>query len=264
MTTLSIKAGAAGASTGVRSYIYVLEGDKFKLIWQADDIFIRKIENGIIAQSFSAGEGFEGKMYSIDYADGHFKNGAEVKLPQGVNIYDFQYVYAPDGRRALFAWSDNGVLNFYNDKGIRTWVSKEDFGGFADAYKKESGNLMIEKGSWTLKDRLVANNAEVLAPKRKSMFNFRQEPRLFLRRTQELLVERDLGGRDELSRRDWRKHPRLYSDRRQASRSGQTVHAEQCQGLAERSEPHRESISTSFRPRADNLETALSAHDFKK
>ena len=162
----------AGASTRVRSYIYVLEGDKFKLIWQADDILIRKIESGIIAQSFSAGEGFEGKMYAIDYADGHFKNGAEVKLPQGVNIYDFQYVYAPDGRRALFAWGDNGVLNFYNDKGIRTWVSKEDFGGFADAYKKESGNLMIEKGSWTLKDRLVAYNAEVLAPKRKAMLNF--------------------------------------------------------------------------------------------
>jgi len=162
----------AGASTRVRSYIYVLEGDKFKLIWQADDILIRKIESGIIAQSFSAGEGFEGKMYAIDYADGRFKNGAEVKLPQGVNIYDFQYVYAPDGRRALFAWGDNGVLNFYNDKGIRTWVSKEDFGGFADAYKKESGNLMIEKGSWTLKDRLVAFNAEVLAPKRKAMLNF--------------------------------------------------------------------------------------------
>jgi hypothetical protein len=156
----------------VRSYIYVLEGDKFKLIWQADDILIRKIESGIIAQSFSAGEGFEGKMYAIDYADGRFKNGSEIKLPQGVNIYDFQYVYAPDGRRALFAWGDNGVLNFYNDKGIRTWVSKEDFGGFADAYKKESGNLMIEKGSWTLKDRLVAYNAEVLAPKRKAMLNF--------------------------------------------------------------------------------------------
>lgn len=160
------------ASTGVRSYIYVLEGDKFKLIWQADDIFIRKIENGILAQSFSAGEGFEGKMYAIDYVDGRFKNGAEVKLPQGVNIYDFQYVYAPDGRRALFAWGDNGVLNFYNDKGIKTWASKEDFGGFADAYKKESSNLMIEKGSWTLKDRLVANNSEVLAPKRKAMLNF--------------------------------------------------------------------------------------------
>ncbi len=167
-----IRVNPAGSKTKVRSYIYELVDGTFKLLWQADGIFIRKIENGIIAQSFSAGEGFEGKMYAIDYADGRFKNGAEFKLPQGVNIYDFQYVYAPDGRRALFAWDDNGFLNFYNDKGIRTWASKENFGGFADAYKKESGNVMIEKGNWTLKDRLVANNSEVLAPKRKAMFNF--------------------------------------------------------------------------------------------
>jgi hypothetical protein len=167
-----IRVNPTGSKTKVRSYIYELVDGAFKLLWQADDIFIRKIEHGIIAQSFSAGEGFEGKMYEIDYADGRFKNGAEVKLPQGINIYDFQYVYAPDGRRALFAWDDNGFLNFYNDKGIRTWASKENFGGFADAYKKESGNVMIEKGNWTLKDRLVANDAEVLAPKRKAMFNF--------------------------------------------------------------------------------------------
>lgn len=166
------RSGVAGSNTKVRSYIYTLEGNTFRLLWQADDVFIRKIENGIISQSFSAGEGFEGKMHSIEYVDGRLKKAAEIKLPQGVNIYDFQYVYAPDGRRALFAWDDNGFLNFYNDKGIRTWVSKDNFGGFADAYKKESGSIMIEKGNWTLKDRLVANNSEVLAPKRKSMINF--------------------------------------------------------------------------------------------
>ncbi|HMK61364.1 MAG TPA: VCBS repeat-containing protein [Dissulfurispiraceae bacterium] len=161
-----------GSRTRVRSYIYALEAGAFKLIWQADDIFLRKVENVIAAQSFSEGEGFEGKMYALDYDNGTFKKGAYIKLPQGINIYDFQYVYAPDGRRALFAWDENGFLNFYNDKGVRTWVSNEDFGGFADAYKKESGNLMIEKGNWTLKDRLVSYNAEVIAPKRKSMINF--------------------------------------------------------------------------------------------
>jgi len=122
---------------------------------------------------------------------------------------------------------------FYNDKGIRTWVSKEDFGGFADAYKKESGNLMIEKGSWTLKDRLVAYNAEVLAPKRQSMLNF----------------ARSIGYSSAELRSFWWNGSRLkrrafsrkleetsltYSDRRQASRSGQALPAEQCHGLAKR------------------------------
>ncbi len=156
----------------VYSYIYELQGDTFKMVWKAEDIFIRKVENGIISQGFSKSEGFEGQMYHLRYTDGRFAKGDEFRMPKGISIFDFQYVYAPDGRRAFFAWDDNGFLSLYNDKGVRIWTSKEDFGGFADSYKKESQIIMIEKGSWSMKDRLVANNAEVLAPKRKSMLSF--------------------------------------------------------------------------------------------
>jgi hypothetical protein len=156
----------------VNSYIYELQGNAFKMVWKAEDMFIRKVENSIISQGFSKGEGFDGKMYTIDYSNGRFVKGDEFRMPKGIVIFDFQYVYAPDGRRAFFAWDETGYLNFYNDKGIRTWASREDFGGFADSYQKESQIIMIDKGSWSIKDRLVANNAEVLAPKRKSMISF--------------------------------------------------------------------------------------------
>ncbi len=156
----------------VNSYIYELQGNAFKMVWKAEDMFIRKVENSIISQGFSKGEGFDGKMYTINYANGRFVKGDEFRMPKGIVIFDFQYVYSPDGRRAFFAWDETGYLNLYNDKGIRTWASREDFGGFADSYKKESQIIMIDKGSWSIKDRLVANNAEVLAPKRKSMISF--------------------------------------------------------------------------------------------
>ncbi len=156
----------------VNSYIYELQGNAFKMVWKAEDMFIRKVENSIISQGFSKGEGFDGKMYTINYSNGRFVKGDEFRMPKGIFIFDFQYVYAPDGRRAFFAWDETGYLNFYNDKGIRTWASREDFGGFADSYQKESQIIMIDKGSWSIKDRLVANNAEVLAPKRKSMISF--------------------------------------------------------------------------------------------
>jgi hypothetical protein len=156
----------------IHSYIYELQGDTFKMVWKAENILIRKAENGIICQGFSKSDGFEGKMYQLVYSDGLFAKGDEFRMPQGIAIFDFQYVYAPDGRRAFFAWDDIGYLSLYNDKGVRIWKSKEDFGGFADTYKKESQIIMIEKGSWSIKDRLVANNAEVLAPKRKSMLSF--------------------------------------------------------------------------------------------
>jgi len=156
----------------VNSYIYELQENTFKMVWKAEDMFIRKVENGIISQGFSKGEGFDGKMYTMDYSNGRFVKGDEFRMPKGIVIFDFQYVYAPDGRRAFFAWDERGYLNLYNDKGVRTWASREDFGGFSDSYKKESDIIMVEKGSWSIKDRLVANNAEVLAPKRKSMLTF--------------------------------------------------------------------------------------------
>jgi len=156
----------------VFSYIFELQADSFKKVWQAEDVFIRRVENGIISQGFSRTDGFDGKMYQIVYSNGRFEKGEEFKMPKGIAIFDFQYVYAPDGRRAFFAWDDNGYLSLYNDKGVRVWASKEDFGGFADSYKKESQIIMIEKGNWYIKDRLAANNAEVLAPKRKSMLSF--------------------------------------------------------------------------------------------
>ncbi|HTZ17762.1 MAG TPA: hypothetical protein VMB78_04910 [Dissulfurispiraceae bacterium] len=154
------------------SYIFELQGDTFKLVWKAENTFIRKVENSIVSQGFSRADGFDGKMYQIAYSDGRFVKGEEFRMPKGIAIFDFQYVYAPDGKRAFFAWEDNGFLSLYNDKGVRIWASKEDFGGFADSYKKESQIIMIEKGNWYIKDRLAANNAEVLAPKRKSMFSF--------------------------------------------------------------------------------------------
>jgi hypothetical protein len=156
----------------VNSCIYELQGNTLTMVWKAEDMFIRKVENGIISQGFSKGEGFDGKMYAMDYSNGRFVKGDEFRMPKGIVIFDFQYVYAPDGRRAFFAWDETGYLSLYNDKGVRTWASREDFGGFSDTYKKESEIIMVEKGSWSIKDRLVANNAEVLAPKRKSMLTF--------------------------------------------------------------------------------------------
>jgi hypothetical protein len=156
----------------VRSFIFSLDGDKFKPLWRGENIFIRALEKGPAIQEFSSDAGFDGKIYSLDYNNGRFTKGQSISIPKGLNIFDFQFVYAPDGRRGMFAWDETGFINFYNDKGIRTWTSKEDFGGFSDSFKKESQNVMIDKGNWTLKDKFVSANSEVLAPKRKPMFGF--------------------------------------------------------------------------------------------
>jgi hypothetical protein len=156
----------------VRSFIFARDNDKFKPIWRGENIFIRALDKKVVSQEFSVFEGFDGKLYPLEYSNGRFVKGTPISITKGLNIYDFQFVYAPDGRRGYFAWDEVGFVNFYNDKGVKTWVSKDEFGGFADTFKKESKNVMLDKGTWSMKDKFVLANAEVLAPKRKAMFGF--------------------------------------------------------------------------------------------
>jgi len=154
----------------VRSFIYTMEKDSFKPIWRGENLFIRVLDKKIVTQKFSSEEGFDGQLFPLEYNNGRFTTGQPMQIAKGLNIYDLQFVYAPDGRRGYFAWDEAGFVNFYNDKGVRTWVSKEEFGGFADSFKKESKSIMLDKGNWSMKDKFALANAEVLAPKRKGMF----------------------------------------------------------------------------------------------
>jgi hypothetical protein len=135
-------------------------------------MFIRALEKTVVSQEFSNAEGFEGQLYPLEFDNGRLTKGKPISIKKGLNIYDFQYVYAPDGRRGYFAWDESGFVNFFNDKGVRTWVSKDEFGGFSDSFKRESRNVVLNTGSWTMKDKFVTANSEVLAVKRNPMFGF--------------------------------------------------------------------------------------------
>jgi hypothetical protein len=156
----------------VRSFIFSLQDDKFKPIWKGENMFIRTLDRNLVSQDFSNAEGFDGKLYPLEFNNGRLSKGTPISITKGLNIYDFQYVYAPDGRKGYFAWDENGFVNFFNDKGVRTWVSREEFGGVADSFKKESRNVVLNTGSWSMKDKFVTANHEVLAIKRNPMFGF--------------------------------------------------------------------------------------------
>lgn len=153
----------------ITSYIYELKDHSFNMLWKAEDIFIRNLDSRIIGQGYSKRDGFEESVFSIVYADNSYKKAENLKLPQDVNIYDFQYIYSPDGRQAILAWNEDSHLNLYNEKGIRVWVSNDDFGGFSSTFKKDSATIMIERGKWSIKDRLISKNFEIFAPKRKPL-----------------------------------------------------------------------------------------------
>lgn len=161
----------------IASYIYELDSSAlekrsesgFVQLYKTKDAFIRRLENSIIGQKYNKSEGYEGNVFYIAYSEGVYKHGDKLKLPEGINIYDFQFVRSVDGRQAIISWDDDGYINLYNEKGLRTWISKENMGGFLAEFKKESLSIMVDKGKWSIKDRLILKNNEVFAPKRKPL-----------------------------------------------------------------------------------------------
>lgn len=150
----------------VTSYIYKFKDAGFVQLWKSKDIFIRKFEDGIIAQQYDKRNGYDGDVFNLLYSNGAWKNGEKLKLPSGTNIYDFEYIRSTTGERGILAWDDDGHLNLYNEGFVKTWRSKEDYGGFLVSFKREAPTVMVDRGEWSVKDRLVFNNGEILAPKR--------------------------------------------------------------------------------------------------
>lgn len=148
----------------VVSYIYELKGPEFSLLWKGK-FFLRRIGNELIAQEYDPGQGFIGDVFNIVW-NGEYKKGSNVKLPKGVNIYDYVYIGEPGGGRSVLAYDDTGYLNLYDDRSIKIWRSKEDYGGFLTTFKRTAPTVMVERGEWAIKDRLFLRNREALIVKR--------------------------------------------------------------------------------------------------
>ena len=154
----------------VVSYAYELKDTEFSLLYKGD-VFLRRLGDRLIAQEYSHAEGFSGDVFEIVW-DGGYKKGKPLKLPKGVNIYDFVYLEDPQKGRLLLAYDGGGFLNVYNENNIRVWRSKTGTGGFLKTFKKEApagtietemlDTTMIGRGEWSVKDRLLMKNKEVL------------------------------------------------------------------------------------------------------
>lgn len=146
------------------SYIYEMKGNEPVLLYKAD-VFLRKIDNRLIAQEYSRNEGFDGDVFSIVY-DGEYKRGGKVNLPKGVNIYDFVYLDDPRSGRILLSYDEKGYLNLYDANNSKIWRSKTSTGGFLTTFQRSSPTVAIDRGEWAVKGRLFYTHQEILFVKR--------------------------------------------------------------------------------------------------
>jgi len=142
------------------SYIYEFTGEGFKLLWQGK-YFMRRHGSGLIAQAFNASDGFGKEVLQFGW-DGDYRAGEKLKLPKGVNIYDFAAITGTGNEPYIFAYDDKGFLNLYDEKGTRVWKSSADTGGFISTFKKPSTVEYRDAGEWSVKDRLIQRQREVM------------------------------------------------------------------------------------------------------
>lgn len=144
------------------SYIYGFDGTSMKQLWEGK-YFLRRAGEGLIAQAYSASDGYSGDVFTVQW-DGDLKLGEKVKVPTGVNIYDFVVLPGESKENLIIAYDEGGFLNLYDAKGVRLWRSTTGAGGFLTTFKKPStGAIFSGSDSWSVKDRLVQRNREVLA-----------------------------------------------------------------------------------------------------
>lgn len=148
----------------VLSYIFEKGDGGFKILWK-DKAFLRVVDGRLIAQSYTREEGYTGPVYSIDYRNGRFIKGENLKLPSGVNIYDFAYI-TEGGSRYTLSYDEKGYLSLYDVNGLRLWMSKDDSGGFMNTFKRAAPTIMVDRGEWSVKDKLFSFGNKTIFIKR--------------------------------------------------------------------------------------------------
>lgn len=159
----------AMASDEIVSYIYEFNGLEFKLLYK-DNVFLRKIQNLLTGQAFSKTEGFSGSVFQIIWDNG-YKKSSDLVLPHDVNIYDFVFLDDPGLGKLIIAYDEKGYLNVYDTKATRLWKSKNSNGGFLTIFKKSSPSIMVDKGEWSVKDRIFIRNANIFSIERLPFLN---------------------------------------------------------------------------------------------
>jgi hypothetical protein len=148
----------------VVSYIYELSGSEFKKLWEGK-YFLHRVNNSLFAQAYSPDDGFKGDVFNVIW-NGEYKIGEAVKIPKGVNVYDFVFVDGSAEGSNLFTYDEKGFLNLYNEKNLRTWKSTNATGGFPMTFKRKSTVSYLDSGEWSIKDRLIPRHKEVLVVQR--------------------------------------------------------------------------------------------------
>jgi hypothetical protein len=148
----------------IASYIYKYKAGGLSPLWKGN-FFVRIIDGRLYGQKASPTGGYKGEVFALDLADGQAKPGRELKLPPGVNLYDFRPIETTGGM-AVIAYGGDGYLTLYDVNGVAIWRSADNYGGAIKNFKKASATMMVDEGEWSVSDRILSRGNTILAVKR--------------------------------------------------------------------------------------------------
>ncbi len=148
----------------VISSLFEYDGKTFVLLFQ-DNGFMRNIEGKLFAQPYARSTGFDGEVYQILW-ERNLKRGGALSLPGGVNIYDLIFFDDPKSGTLFLAHDENGYFSVYDSNHQRLWKSATGTGEFLTTFNKISSSVMVERGKWSVKDRLFFRQKQIFYVKR--------------------------------------------------------------------------------------------------
>lgn len=147
----------------VVSYLYEYDGNGFILLHR-ENLFMRNAEGKLVGQMYSHYTGFSGEVFDL-YWDGELKKGNALKLPNNVNIYDFIVFEDTTAGNLFLAYDENGYLSVYNERTMQLWKSASGV-DYLTTFSKSSPSAMLDRGKWSVKDRLLTRQRAILYVKR--------------------------------------------------------------------------------------------------
>lgn len=151
------------------SSLYEFDGNEFVLLFR-DTIFMRNVGDKLFAQQYARSTGFDGEVFQI-YRERELKKGNPLSLPPGVNIYDFTSFEDPNAGTLFLSHDESGYFSVYDERHQRLWRSVSGTGDFLTSFDKMPSSVMVERGKWSVKDRLFFTQKEILYVKRIPFIN---------------------------------------------------------------------------------------------
>ena len=160
----------------VVSSVFEYNGNEFILLYKTD-MFLRKIDDRLMAQPYSRNYGFDGEIFNMRW-EGEYKKGEAVTFPEGVALYDFIFYEDPKAGTLLLSRDEGGFFSAYDENRRKLWRSKNSTGNFLRTFKKFRPSTltkndpvvgdtpMVDRGEWSIKDRLCRKNRDILYVKR--------------------------------------------------------------------------------------------------